>query len=245
MKEDVQKFLAELVGTFIVVGIGCGVLAATGGGDGLSVALAFGLAWITALYTLGHLTGGHFNPALSLAAFLDRAISAKDLVVYWVAQVAGALGAMLIYAWIFSKNTVATMAASFPDAPVDGAISFPKALVTEAILVTILVAAFLVLIRSKADTKYLGMGLALTAVTMLGFGVTGAAVNPARVLAPVIVGGSSIKALALGGPANTSLWVYCVGAIIGAVAGWVLYRVVVKGDLDFSDDITEIKQSMM
>ncbi len=244
MKEDIQKFLAEVTGTFIVVGVGCGVIVASGG-DALSIALGFGLAWITALYTLGRVTGGHFNPALSLAAFLDRVISAKDLVVYWVAQVAGALGAMLIYAWIFNKNTVATMAATFPDNPVPDYISFPKALVTEAILVTILVVAFLALTRSQAHTKYLGMGFALVSVTLLGFNVTGAAVNPARVLAPVIVGGSKIQSAIMGYHANTSLWVYCAGAVIGAVAGWILYRVAVKGDMNFADDLAEIKDSVM
>jgi glycerol uptake facilitator-like aquaporin len=167
---------------------------------------------------------------LSLAAFLDRAISATDLVYYWVAQFAGALIAGGIFAWLFSSDAVGGGATTFPETGFGGF----KAFSVEAILTLILAAAFLTLLRSQAHTKYLGMGFALFAVTLFGYGVTGAAVNPARWFAP-----------ALYGEIWDGAWVYILGPLVGALAGWVIYRVIVRGDTDFTDDLGEIKDSVM
>lgn len=221
-----QKYAAEAFGTFVLVGIGCGVVLGAGG-DPFAAAFGFGFAWLAALYTVGRISGGHFNPVLSLAAFLDRAISAKDLVIYWGAQFVGAIGALGIFAWLFSAKATAGAANGF------GNLSSFKAFSVEAILTLILTAAFLSALRSQAHTKYLGMGFSLFAVTLFGYGVTTAGMNPARTLAPAIFSGEW-----------TGAWVYFVGPIVGAIAGWVLYRVIVRGDTNFVDDLGEIKDSI-
>ncbi|MFH1331433.1 MAG: aquaporin [Actinomycetota bacterium] len=221
-----QKHAAEAFGTFVLVGIGCGVVMSSGG-DAFAAAFGFGFAWLAALYTVGRISGGHFNPVLSLAAFLDRAISAKDLLVYWAAQFVGAIGALGIFAWLFSGDATAVAANGF------GQFSSFKAFSVEAILTLILTAAFLTTLRSGAPTRWLGMGFTLFAVTLFGYGVTTAGMNPARTLAPAIFSGEW-----------TGIWVFFVGPIVGAIAGWVLYRVIVRGDLNLVDDLGEIKDSI-
>jgi aquaporin Z len=196
------------------------------GGGAIATAFAFGFAWMAALYTIGRVSGGHLNPVLSLAAFLDRAISFQDLIGYWVAQFVGAIGALGIFAWLFSK--AATMGAV-----TDYQITGFKAFSVEAILAVILTMAFLAMMRSSAHTKYLGMGFTLLALTLFGFGVTGASMNPARTIAPALFAGHW-----------HGIWVYIVGPIVGAIVGWVLYRVIVRGDTNFMDDLGEIKDSI-
>jgi MIP family channel proteins len=219
-----QKYLAEAFGTFVLVGIGAGVMMS--GGGAIATAFAFGFAWMAALYTIGRVSGGHLNPVLSLAAFLDRAISLQDLIGYWVAQFVGAIGALGIFAWLFSK--AATMGAV-----TDYQITGFKAFSVEAILAVILTMAFLAMMRSSAHTKYLGMGFTLLALTLFGFDVTGASMNPARTIAPALFAGHW-----------HGIWVYIVGPIVGAIVGWVLYRVIVRGDTNFMDDLGEIKDSI-
>jgi MIP family channel proteins len=219
-----QKYLAEAFGTFVLVGIGAGVMMS--GGGAIATAFAFGFAWMAALYTIGRVSGGHLNPVLSLAAFLDRAISLQDLIGYWVAQFVGAIGALGIFAWLFSK--AATMGAV-----TDYQITDFKAFSVEAILALILTMAFLAMMRSGAHTKYLGMGFTLLALTLFGFGVTGASMNPARTIAPALFASHW-----------HGIWVYIVGPIVGAIVGWVLYRVIVRGDTNFMDDLGEIKDSI-
>ncbi len=220
-----QKYLAEAFGTFVLAGIGCGVLIGSGG-DALSAAVAFGFAWLVALYTIGRVSGGHLNPALTLAALFDRAISAKDAFVYIVAQFVGAIGALGIIAWVVGGDATAGAVNGY------GGLSAFKAFSVEAILTLILTAAFLTLLRSESHTKYFGMGSTLLALTLFGFGLTTAGMNPARSLAPAIFSGEW-----------SGIWVYFVGPIVGAVAGWVLYRLVVRGDTSFTGDLGDVKES--
>ena len=227
---NVQKYLAEFVGTFILVGIGLGTvlsLMATDMPDLVAIALGFGLAWMAGLYAVGRISGGHFNPALSVAAFLDKRISPIDLGGYIVAQAAGAIGALVIFAWVAEAGR----GAAYGLAATHGLTSNFKAFSIEAILVLILVLAFLTLDKSRAHTKYIGMGATLAGVTFLGFGMTGAVVNPARWLAPILVGDAA------GAPGQMDTWwVYLGGALVGAIAGWVIYKFVVTGDTDLTDD---------
>lgn len=221
-----QKFAAEAFGSFVLAGIGCGVLIGSGG-DALSAAVAFGFAWLVALYTIGRISGGHLNPALTLAALFDRAISAKDAFVYIVAQFVGAIGALGVIAWVVSGDATAGAVNGY------GGLSAFKAFSVEAILTLILTAAFLTLLRSESHTKYLGMGFTLLALTLFGFGLTTAGMNPARSLAPAVFSGEW-----------SGIWVYFVGPVVGAVAGWVLYRVIVRGDTSFSGDLGDIKETV-
>ncbi len=223
-----QKYAAEALGTFMLVGIGTGAILAVQFADQpslVAVSLAFGLALITALYTVGRVSGGHFNPAVSLGAFLDRRIGLLDMLWYWVSQVAGALVASLAFLWILDADAVASTYTQINRAVVDEAGGF----IAETVFTMIFVMAILVLAKSQAHTKYLGMGLALSAVHFVGLVFTGASVNPARSFAPALVG-------------NTwdGFWLFVLGPLAGAVLGWVLYRVIVLGDTDFSDDAEEI-----
>jgi aquaporin Z len=223
-----QKYAAETLGTFIYVGIGTGSILAVQFAQepGLvAVSLAFGLALIAALYTVGRVSGGHFNPAVSLGAFLDSRIGLVDMLWYWVAQIVGALGASLAFLWILDADAVASTYTQINRAAVDEAGGF----IAEAVFTMIFVMAILVLAKSQAHTKYLGMGLTLSAIHLVGLVFTGASVNPARSFAPALVG-------------NTwdGFWLFVVGPMLGAVLGWVLYRVIVLGDTDFSDEAEDI-----
>lgn len=222
-----QKYAAEVYGTFVLVGIGTGAIlgaVATGGGV-ITVALAFGLALIAGLYTVGRISGGHFNPAVSLAMFLDKRMSATDLLFYWASQVVGALLASLALAWVIGKDAVAITITTLNAELV----TTTGGIVGEALFTMVLVMAILVISKSTSYSKYLGIGFTLTAVILMGAAFTGGSVNPARSLAPAIVGGDM-----------TDIWVYLIGPAVGAVVAWVLYKVIVTGDTDLRDDVATL-----
>ena len=211
-----QKYAAEAYGTFVLVLFGTGAILATGG-DLVAIAFAFGLALVAGLYTVGKVSGGHFNPAVSLAAFLDKRIALNDMFVYWIFQVIGGLLASLTIAFMTSKDVVVgTYTSLNPN------IEAFQGFVWEAILTAVFVMAILVLSRKGSHTRLLGIGLTLTAVHFAGIGISGASVNPARSLAPAIVGGEF-----------TDLWVYLAGPAVGAVLAWVLFKLIVQGSTDF------------
>ena len=219
--KDWQKYAAEAYGTFVLVGIGTGAILASGG-DLVAISLAFGLALIAGLFTVGRVSGGHFNPAVSLGMYLDKRISMTDMLFYWVSQVIGAVLASLMLAYVLSKDLVATTITQFSDPPIDAFGAF----IGEAVFTAVFVMAILVLARSRWTTAFLGIGFTLTAVHLIGVPFTGASVNPARSFAPALVGGEW-----------GDIWVYLAGPAVGAVLAWVLYKVIVTGDTDLSDDM--------
>ncbi len=226
-----QKYAAEFFGTFILIGGGTGAVIGAGlGGDGvLAISLGFGMAFAVALYALGGISGGHFNPAVSLAAFLDRRIGLIDMVGYWVMQVAGALAASALIAWVFSREYVSyTYTALNREQGVNELAGF----FTEAVLTLVLVFAILVLAKSESSTKYLGMGAVLAMVNLVGIVITGAGVNPARVFAPALVGGTW-----------DGFWIYVAGPALGAIVAWALYKIVVEGDVKLGDDVIAVKET--
>jgi aquaporin Z len=214
-----QKYAAEVYGTFVLVLFGTGAFLASRG-DYVAISFAFGLALVVGLFTVGRVSGGHFNPAVSLGAFLDKRISLNDMLFYWVSQVAGALIASFALVYLASKETVATTVNAL------GSLEAFKGLVGEAILTAVFVMAILVLSKSASYTKLLGIGLTLTAVHLAGIGFTSAGVNPARSLAPAIASGEF-----------GDIWVFLLGPAIGAILGWVLYKFIVTGDTDLTDDV--------
>lgn len=231
--ETYQKYAAEFLGTFILVGGGTGAIIGAGlGGDGvLAISLGFGMALMVALYALAGKSGGHFNPAVSLAAFLDRRIGLVDMVGYWVMQVAGALSASALLAWIYNREFVAATANTLNRAR---GVNELAGFFGEAVLTLVFVFAILVLAKSQAHTKYIGMGVALAAVHLVGIVMTGAGVNPARSLAPALVGGTW-----------SGFWVYVAGPALGAVVAWALYKIIIEGDLSLGDDLAEIKDAVV
>ena len=229
-----QKYAAEAYGTFVLVGIGAGAIMAAGimNGGIVAISFAFGLALVAGLYTVGRGSGGHFNPAVSLGMFLDQRLSMADMIGYWVAQFAGATVAALALAWVISADAVEGTITQI-DAFGTGAIDTFGGFVGEALLTMVFVMAVLVMAKSTSYTKYLGIGLTLTAVHLIGIPFTGASVNPARSFGPALIGNQNF----------TDFWVYLAGPAVGALLGWVLYKVVVTGDTDLMDDMADIKDS--
>jgi aquaporin Z len=228
-----QKYAAEFLGTFILVGGGTGAVIGAGltGGDNLAVALAFGLALTVALYALGPISGGHFNPAVSLAAFLDRRISVIDMAGYWVMQLAGGISASALLAWVYQRDFVGYTA---PVLNRQYGVNELAGFFGEAVLTLVFVFAVLVLAKSEGHIKFLGMGVTLAAVHLVGLAMTGAGFNPARSLAPQIIGGSW-----------DAWWVYLAGPALGAIVAWALYKIIVEGDLKLGDDVVAVKDAVV
>ncbi|MCB2223635.1 MAG: aquaporin [Actinobacteria bacterium] len=225
-----QKYVAEVFGTFVLVGVGTGAILGIGGAGEpviMGVALAFGLALAAALFTVGDVSGGHFNPAVTLAMFLDRRIGFSDAGAYVVSQLLGAFLASGFLALVLSRQDVAATATV-----VAPSLGSAEGVLAEAVFTMILAFSILVISARKPPAAYLGIGATLAAVMMLGIPFTGASLNPARSFAPALVG-----------DAWDGFWVFVVGPLAGGVAAWVLYKLIVQGDTDFGDDLEEIRDS--
>jgi aquaporin Z len=207
----INKYLAETIGTYILVGIGSmGILAvgATQGPLVVAVAFAFGLALLAAIYAVGDISGGHFNPAVTLAAFLDKRVDMTDLVGYWIGQLVGALLASL------------TVLAVAEQAGVQGTytrlgagVEAWEGFLVEAVLTAIFVLVILVATKKAVATAGVAISLTLVAVHLAAIPFTGSSVNPARSFAPGVIGNDA-----------PDLWVYIVAPLVGAVIAWALYR---------------------
>ena len=225
---------AEFVGTFWLVLGGCGsaVLAAKFGGDAnplgigfVGVSLAFGLTVLTGAYALGHISGGHFNPAVSFGLWAGRRFPARDLLPYIVAQVAGGLFAGFILMQIASGNgtfTVDPNAAGAFASNGYGALSPGGYSVAAAFLCEVVMTAmFLVVILGATDPRApagfapIAIGLALTLIHLISIPVTNTSVNPAR---------STGVALFAGAGAISQLWLFWLAPILGGLLGGYLHR---------------------
>ena len=221
-----QRLTAEFLGTLWLVLGGCGsaVLAAAFPQVGiglLGVSLAFGLSVVTMAYAVGHVSGGHFNPAVTVGLCTARRFLARDVVPYIVAQLAGAIiGAGILYVIASGKagfNVAAGFATNGYDSYSPGGYSLTAALVAEVVLTFF----FLIVILGATDKRSpqalagLAIGLALTLIHLVSIPVTNTSVNPARSTGPAIfVGGWAIK----------QLWLFWVAPIIGAALAGVAYR---------------------
>lgn len=228
-----QKYLAEVLGTFVLVLIGTMAVVAAQG-DGLVMAvvpLAFGLALLAGLYAFGEVSGGHFNPAVTLAMFVDRRASVTDLIGYWISQVAGGLLGSLVLLWMTDQATVDLTSSGY------GSNGSGTGWISEVVLTAIFVAVILQVTRSVglSNQAFVAIPLTLAAVHYAGIPFSGASVNPARSIAPAFVGS--------GDQALSQLWVYLLAPLVGALVGWVVWRVVVLGDTDFRDDLQDIKDA--
>jgi aquaporin Z len=221
-----RKFGAEFFGTFWLVLGGCGsaVLAAafpTLGIGFVGVALAFGLTVLTMAFAVGHISGAHFNPAVTLGLWAGGRFPARDIVPYWIAQVAGAIAAAAILYVIASGKAGFTLAGGFASngyaehSP--GGYSLVSCLVAEIVLT----AMFLVVIMGATDKRAaagfapIAIGLTLTIIHLVGIPVTNTSVNPARSTGP---------ALFVGGWALAQLWLFWVAPLIGGALGGWIYR---------------------
>jgi aquaporin Z len=217
---------AELVGTFVLVFGGCGsaVLAATFPGVGiglLGVALAFGLTVLTMAYAIGHVSGCHLNPAVSVGLWAGRRFPASDLAPYIAAQVVGAIAAAAVLYVIASGKDGFTVDAGFAANGFGAHSPGGYSLLSCAVAETVLTAIFLFVILGATDARApsgfapIAIGLALTLVHLVGIPVTNLSVNPARSIGP---------ALFVGGWALQQLWLFCVAPLAGAVLSGLAYR---------------------
>jgi aquaporin Z len=227
-----KKYTAELIGTFWLVLGGCGsaVLAATFPETGIGfvgVSLAFGLTVLTMAFAIGHISGCHLNPAVSVGLWAGGRFSAKELPPYIIAQVLGALIAGGVLFVIASGQEGFDAAAGFASngygAHSPGGYSLTAALVTEIVMT----AMFLLIIlgatdkRAPAGLAPIAIGLCLTLIHLISIPVTNTSVNPAR---------STGVALFAGGWAVQQLWLFWVAPIIGALIGAMMYRFIGKED---------------
>lgn len=220
MGTSVKKAMAEFIGTFALVLIGCGS-AVTGGGElgYLGIAFAFGLTIVAIAYAIGPVSGCHINPAVSLAMLVSRKMSGKDFFLYVVVQSLGAIaGAGLLYAIVQSAGEAVTSLGQNGFGPgYNFGISMEMALVVEVVLTFVFVYTILGVTSDSSNSSVAGLiiGMALVLVHILGIALTGTSVNPARSLGP---------ALLIGGQALEQLWVFLVAPLIGAVLAAAAFR---------------------
>jgi len=219
---SLNKLSAELLGTYVLVlGGTATILSAAQGGAPTNiviVAFGFGLALMAGLYAFGEVSGGHFNPAVSFAALLDKRIDIATMGGYWVAQIVGATLASLTLLAASSTAAVASTMTTFGEG-----ISATDAFLLETVFTAIFIAVILKATSSamSAKTAFLGIGLTLTMIHLVLIPFTGTSVNPVRSLGPAIVGG-----------VWTDQWVYWIAPLVGAAIGWGLYKLVTSGDTE-------------
>ncbi|MBT0994423.1 MIP family channel protein [Cellulomonas sp. DKR-3] len=239
----VGRLGAELFGTFFLVLAGLGValyagLGAIGGGSGLAVALAFGIAVIGGAAAVGHISGGHFNPAVTLGAAIAGRTSWRDVLPYWLVQlVGGALGAAVVFIAVPSalpalvvqedpsvRSFFSGLANGYGEhSPLSTAstnqaeFSLFAAILVELVVTAVFVGVILGVTDRRADSKIapIVIGLTLTALILVAMPVTNASLNPARSLAAAIFAESW---------AWKQLWVFFVGPLLGAALAGIVYR---------------------
>ena len=221
---SLKKYIAEFIGTAVLVIMGCGTAmlvgcnAASGCGYILT-ALAFGLVIVGMAYCVGNISGCHINPAVSIGVLVSGGMSVKDFFGYILSQCLGALaGTGVLYA-IFDLGNVTDMTGGYGSnglAGVNG--NFVAGLVVELVLTFIFVLTILGVTSKKAGHGSFGgvvIGFTLTLVHILGIGLTGPSVNPARSFGP---------ALFAGGEALADLWVFIVAPLVGGVLAALVYK---------------------
>jgi len=214
---SIKKYIAELIGTCILVFMGCGsamVLGCDAAGGHLAVALAFGLAIVATAYVIGNISGCHINPAVSLGVLLAKRMTVKDFCGYVIAQVIGAIaGAALLKLCVGFGMPDLTGALGSNGIAVLGA---GGSVIVEIILTFIFVFTILGVTgdESKSGVAGIVIGLTLAFVHIVGIPLTGTSVNPARSIGPAIFAG---------GDALSGLWVFIVGPLVGAAIAAIVY----------------------
>jgi aquaporin Z len=227
MQKHIQTYLAEVLGTYVLVFVGAG--AVVGFGDAGVAPFAFGLALLVGLYIFGDVSGGHFNPIVSLSMLLDRRMSAKEVGPYWIAQCAGAILAALSLLLMSSSDDVAKAAT------VPGSHGVRGAFFAELFFSAIFMLVILVVTKSEAakSVTYIVIGLALMAIHFGAVPWSGSSVNPARSLGTALVGWEW-----------TDFWIYLVAPPAGAILGWMVYAVAIKGDMNLKDDFSNLRKEV-
>ena len=216
MREDyLRRGIAEFIGTFALVFIGAGAVM-VGSGGLVGVAFAHGLALAIMITAFGHISGGHFNPAVTLGLLVTRRIAGVLAGVYWVMQFAGAVVASLLLWWIFPAEAIAPARLGAP--LLHPSIGSGAGFAMEAIMTFFLViAVFAIAVDERGAftaVAGLGIGLVLTMDILCGGPLTGAAMNPARAFGPELVYDVW----------ESYTWIYYAGPFVGAILAAVLYE---------------------
>ena len=226
-----KKYLAELVGTFVLTFLGCGAAVSLGCDTAhvagtpavVGTAIAFGLAVVAMAYTIGGISGCHINPAITLGCWLSKRMSAKDACMYMVFQVIGAIlaAALLCYLAGCDSGLGANGLQKLEEVGKAGQVSVGVGVVAEIVLTALFV---LVVLGATAKTNgatnnFAGraIGLSLILIHLVGIHYTGTSVNPARSIGP---------ALFAGGEALNQLWIFIVGPFVGGALAALIWKVI-------------------
>lgn len=215
---SIKKYIAECIGTFVLVLFACGTAAVVGcspafGTGYLLTALAFGLVIVAMAYSIGNVSGCHINPAVSIAMLVSKKLGLKDFIGYIVAQFAGAIaGAAVLKVLIdpiFPESALGANGLYHDD--------IALSLLVEVILTFVFVLAILGVTSKREYSSVAGVviGLTLTLVHILGISFTGTSVNPARSFGP---------ALLVGGDALSDVWVFLLATLVGGVLAALVYK---------------------
>ena len=209
--KDVKKYLAEFIGTGVLVFFACGVagqICATGVAGLIGTALAFGLVIVAMAYSIGNVSGCHINPAVSIAMLISRKISGKDFVGYIIAQFLGAVaGAAALYLLVRDPSKLGCNALYHG--------SVLKSFALEVVLTFVFVTAILGVTSKESNGHIAGLviGGALVLVHLLGISFTGTSVNPARSFGPALIAGNL-----------SDVWVFLLAPLVGGALAAVIYR---------------------
>ncbi|MEX2251270.1 MAG: aquaporin [Acidimicrobiia bacterium] len=204
----INKYLAEFLGTFILVFLGSLTILGTLATEGpilITIGLGFGLALLAGIWAVGHVSGAHFNPAVTLAMLLDGRTSFSDAIGYWIGQFAGAGVASLVVWAASSRLAVAST--------VTGYQKLSTGILVEVALTAVFVWVILAVTKRGANHAPLAIALTLVGVHITGIPFSGTSVNPARSFGPAVVSGQIDQ-----------LWVYIVFPLVGSLIAFGLYR---------------------
>ena len=221
--EDIKKYIAELIGTFALVLIGCGSAVIAGKYVGfLGIAFAFGLTLLAMVYAIGKISGCHVNPAVSIAMLVAGKMKGKDAIFYIIAQCVGAIIAAAILMAIATGQPGYTVAAGGLGQNGYGAqspagYSMLACLVAEIVLTALFLFVIFGSTSRKAPEGFAGLsiGMSLVLIHIVGIPITGTSVNPARSLGPAVF---------VGGAALSQLWLFWVAPIVGAIIAAVIWK---------------------
>ena len=227
-----KKYIAEFIGTFILVFIGCGTAMLVGcdstyGCGYLLTALAFGLAIVAMAYGTGNISGGHVNPAVSLAVFINGGLSVIDLCGYIIAQCLGATAGSGVLALIFNLGELEDLTGGYATNGLSGVSdSFAAGIIVETVATCIFIMTILGVTSKKQGHGSFGglvIGLTLTAIHIATIGLTGTSVNPARSFGPALISDITGDRTAL-----STLIVFIAGPFLGATIGAFVHKFLEK-----------------
>ena len=220
---DIQRYMAELLGTFVLVFVGCGTVVLAGNAlDNTGIALAFGIAVMTMVYAIGHISGCHINPAVTIAMAIRGRINSKDTLMYIIFQCVGAIlaaGVLLAIASDMAGYSLADdgLGHNGWGEGYGNEVGITGAFTVELVLTMVFLLVIFGATSDKAPPGFAGIaiGFALAMIHLVSIPVTGTSVNPARSLGPaVFVGGTAIE----------QLWLFWAAPILGAIIAVLIWK---------------------